>query len=485
MKAVLTAAIVALMLVCAPGALAAQIVTLTPTSGATGSSVRAQGFGFAKNQNGTIVFGSTQVATFTVSNNARFDKTFNVPSGYSGATTVTASTSATDTGSATYTVTGGSLPDTSITSVTDPQNWVDSNGDGGNTLTVNFTVSGATSAQCRQTDANYPSGSPWTTCTSTWHPWVAVGSFTVEARGVNANGPDPSPAAYSGTIAPGAGPAQCADGVDNDGDSLADYPADPGCTSASDNDETDPPPPEGNCVGSELFCDDFSGASGAAPDAAKWTLRGDVCEWQGGQQNTIRNANTFQDGSGDLILRAKREAVSNCNGDSFSGSWLATFSYGTGWPPSGVKFAAAVPFHIEMRALMPNSPGLWSALWPMTTNSSSVYELDVAEARMTFPTDAGCHEHLPGGASWDGSLTVSNMAANWHVYSANVYSDHVDYYVDGVRCGSGSAPGVSGSYGVMFTSIVGRSGTWGSGGAQPAASDPGPWDMKVDYVKVT
>jgi hypothetical protein len=39
------------------------------------------------------------------------------------------------------------------------------------------------------------------------------------------------------------GTTQCSDGIDNDGDTLTDYPADPGCTSASDNDETDPPPP--------------------------------------------------------------------------------------------------------------------------------------------------------------------------------------------------------------------------------------------------
>ena len=37
--------------------------------------------------------------------------------------------------------------------------------------------------------------------------------------------------------------AQCADGIDNDADGLTDYPADPGCSSASDNDETDPLPP--------------------------------------------------------------------------------------------------------------------------------------------------------------------------------------------------------------------------------------------------
>jgi outer membrane protein OmpA-like peptidoglycan-associated protein len=35
-------------------------------------------------------------------------------------------------------------------------------------------------------------------------------------------------------------PAQCKDGVDNDGDGLTDYPADKGCSSADDDDETDP-----------------------------------------------------------------------------------------------------------------------------------------------------------------------------------------------------------------------------------------------------
>ncbi len=34
---------------------------------------------------------------------------------------------------------------------------------------------------------------------------------------------------------------QCSDGIDNDGDGLTDFPADPGCTDANDDDETDPP----------------------------------------------------------------------------------------------------------------------------------------------------------------------------------------------------------------------------------------------------
>jgi hypothetical protein len=37
--------------------------------------------------------------------------------------------------------------------------------------------------------------------------------------------------------------AQCADGIDNDGDGLIDFPADPGCVDENDNDEADPLPP--------------------------------------------------------------------------------------------------------------------------------------------------------------------------------------------------------------------------------------------------
>lgn len=40
-----------------------------------------------------------------------------------------------------------------------------------------------------------------------------------------------------------AAPAQCADGIDNDGDGLTDFGSDPGCSSSIDDDETDPPPP--------------------------------------------------------------------------------------------------------------------------------------------------------------------------------------------------------------------------------------------------
>jgi glutamine amidotransferase-like uncharacterized protein len=46
------------------------------------------------------------------------------------------------------------------------------------------------------------------------------------------------------TQPPGVQPKQCNDGLDNDGDGLIDYPADPGCADLGDDDETDPLPPK-------------------------------------------------------------------------------------------------------------------------------------------------------------------------------------------------------------------------------------------------
>jgi hypothetical protein len=45
----------------------------------------------------------------------------------------------------------------------------------------------------------------------------------------------PGPQAWMADLAP-----DCSDGIDNDGDGLVDYPADPGCTSPTDTSEHDP-----------------------------------------------------------------------------------------------------------------------------------------------------------------------------------------------------------------------------------------------------
>jgi Glycosyl hydrolases family 16 len=253
---------------------------------------------------------------------------------------------------------------------------------------------------------------------------------------------------------------------------------------------TDATTPAGNCSGAELFCDDFNGSAGAPADAASWTPRGDnVCDNTGGW----KNANIFQNGAGGLNMRIKRESTNLC-GIPFSGAFMATFSYGSGWPASGVKHTFAPPFHVEARLKDPPTRGAWGGLWLLNTDrsqSQGIWELDDGENRSTFPTQAHFAQHswvngADSGSPFGCALTVSDVTQNYHVYSADVRTTGVDYYVDGVRCGS-TQGGVSGDFGLLFDMRVPTSGSssWGAGDGWPDASDPGPWDLTVDYVKVT
>lgn len=238
-----------------------------------------------------------------------------------------------------------------------------------------------------------------------------------------------------------------------------------------------------------LFQDEFNAAAGTPADTTKWTLRGEICDAPANYA-CPKNSNVFQDGAGNLVLRTKREASNWLSGGPYSGAWLSSFTYGSGWPASGVKASLQVPYKIEMRAIMPHTPGAWPSIWTINVdrpNTQNIYELDVAEERMTTPSSAGCHQHtwLSGAdkAAWDGSINVSDMGLNWHTYSANVYTDRVEYKVDGLSCGT--AYGVSGKHGIILNNLIAQPGSWGSGGGQPSSSDPGPWDFKIDYVRAT
>ncbi len=90
---------------------------------------------------------------------------------------------------------------------------------------------------------------------------TGTGAYTVTVSGTIQNaGSCELPLALNGAITCGAGfacrgtpgtrtcqAAACGDGVDNDGDGIADYPNDPGCASVSDNDETDTCPGGAGC----------------------------------------------------------------------------------------------------------------------------------------------------------------------------------------------------------------------------------------------
>lgn len=170
-------------------------------------------------------------------------------------------------------------------------------------------------------------------------------------------------------------PKACADGVDNDEDGLIDFPDDPGCADANDDDETNATSPPG-----EVFFDTFE-------EGFKWTVYGDGRPWGIRTDEVLDggySAGVKKTGSGKLsymehhvdlstystaTFEYARKLVGLDAGDDFSaeyfdGTWIAVEALGRGRENGGFvtrSFAiptttTAVRFMCEVGAV---SEGCW------------------------------------------------------------------------------------------------------------------------------
>lgn len=179
-----------------------------------------------------------------------------------------------------------------------------------------------------------------------------------------------------------------------------------------------------------VWSDEFDGVAGTSPDASKWTF--DIGTGSNGWGNnelqfyTNRTENCYQDGNGNLVIKAMAE---NFNGSSYTSARIKTqgiFSQQYG--------------RFEARLKTPYSQGLWPAFWMLGDNFSTVSwpqcgEIDIMELRGQEPSNINGTIHGPGfsGAnaiSGGFALSNSRFDTSFHVFAVEWSDSKIDFYVD-------------------------------------------------------
>jgi beta-glucanase (GH16 family) len=248
-----------------------------------------------------------------------------------------------------------------------------------------------------------------------------------------------------------------------------------------------------------VWSDEFNGAAGTFPDGSKWGYDvGNNGGWGNGESEfycaagsngapcSSANPNVFMNGSGSLVIRARRDA---------NGQWTSTRMLTSG------KFSVQYG-RIEARMRLVAANGLWPAFWMLGTNIGSVGwpscgEIDIMEWVDNYgPSATSSALHGPG-YSGGGNIGVTAGFPNgtrvddpnYHVFGIIWSPNQIQFYRDSTSniirtITSGNIPpGTTWAYNHPFFILLNQAvgGNWFPG---PDGSTPAVNDVLVDYVRV-
>ena len=184
-----------------------------------------------------------------------------------------------------------------------------------------------------------------------------------------------------------------------------------------------------------VWADEFNGAAGALPDAAKWGY--DLGAGDNGWGNnelqyyTDRPANAALDGAGNLVITALSERFT---------AGGVTRDYTSARLVTRGKFAAQYG-RIEARLKVPFGQGIWPAFWLLGENIARVGwpecgEIDVMENIGREPSTTHGTLHGPGysgGSGLTGLVTLPNGATfteAFHTFAIEWVPRAISFYVD-------------------------------------------------------
>jgi beta-glucanase (GH16 family) len=248
-----------------------------------------------------------------------------------------------------------------------------------------------------------------------------------------------------------------------------------------------------------VWSEEFNGPSGSFPDSSRWGYDvGNNGGWGNGEwehycaagSNTApcssANPNVFMNGSGSLVIRARRDAA---------GTWTSTRMLTRG------KFSVQYG-RIEARMRLVPARGLWPAFWMLGTDIGTVGwpscgEIDIMEWVINYGANVTSSALHGPGYSGGGNIGVSAGFPNgtrvddpnFHIYGVIWSPNQIQFYRDSTSniirtiTPANIPPGTTWAYNHPFFIILNQAvgGNWFPG---PDASTPTVNDILIDYVRV-
>jgi uncharacterized protein (TIGR03437 family) len=245
-----------------------------------------------------------------------------------------------------------------------------------------------------------------------------------------------------------------------------------------------------------VWSDEFNGVANSPPDPTKWNYDIGGGGWGNGEQEVYTNStnNSFQDGKGNLVIRAIKDSNGN-----FTSARLRT---GMTSPTDTANLSWQYG-RIEARIKLPYGSGVWPAFWTLGSNINTVSwptcgEMDILEnfgpggnddastvhATIHGPnfanTGVGAPYHLPN---------QQKFTDDYHLFAVEWSQNSIQFFVDGTNYESltpASLPSggqwvFNQPFFLLLNLAIGGPTTF-LGTPQP--DTPFPQEMLIDYVRV-
>jgi uncharacterized protein (TIGR03437 family) len=245
-----------------------------------------------------------------------------------------------------------------------------------------------------------------------------------------------------------------------------------------------------------VWSDEFNGVANSPPDPTKWNYDIGGGGWGNGEQEVYTNStnNSFQDGKGNLVIRAIKDSNGNFTSARLrTGMTSSTDTANLSWQYG----------RIEARIKLPYGAGVWPAFWMLGSNINTVSwptcgEMDILEnfgpganddastvhATIHGPnfanTGVGAPYHLPN---------PQKFTDDYHLFAVEWSQNSLQFFVDGTNYESltpASLPSggqwvFNHPFFLLLNLAIGGPTTF-LGTPQP--NTPFPQDMLIDYVRV-